>query len=73
MEATAEVTGRSLKAGLKWAGKIRARAVVILGERELSEGTAVLRHLDRGEQETVTLDLIFDRLMEQARETTRED
>ncbi len=56
LTAPAEVTGRSLKAGLKWASKIGARAVVILGERELTEGKAIVRDLDRGEQETVALD-----------------
>jgi histidyl-tRNA synthetase len=50
-----EVTGRSLKAGLKWASKIDASVALILGERELSEGVAVVRDLRRGEQETVEL------------------
>jgi histidyl-tRNA synthetase len=56
LSAPAEVTGRSLKAGLKWAGKIGARAVVILGESEIADGTAVVRDLERGEQESVRLD-----------------
>jgi histidyl-tRNA synthetase len=64
VEAAAEVTGRSLKAGLKWAGKIEARWAVILGERELAAGAAVVRDLDRGEQEEVPLDAIVDRLAE---------
>jgi histidyl-tRNA synthetase len=53
--APTEVTGRSLKAGLKWAGKLEARAAVILGEDEISEGTAIVRDLERGEQEKVAL------------------
>jgi histidyl-tRNA synthetase len=48
-----EVTGRSLKAGLKWASKIDAAVALILGERELAEGVVVIRDLVRGEQETV--------------------
>jgi len=56
LTAPAEVTGRSLKASLKWAAKIGARAAVILGERELTERKAIVRDLDRGEQETVALD-----------------
>jgi histidyl-tRNA synthetase len=36
ISAHTEVTGRSLKAGLKWAGKIEARAAVILGNRARS-------------------------------------
>jgi histidyl-tRNA synthetase len=54
--AHAEVTGRSLKAGLKWAGKIEARAAVILGESEIAEQTAIVRDLEKGEQETLALD-----------------
>lgn len=54
--APAEVTGRSLKAGLKWAGKIGARVVLILGENEISERTVIVRDLERGEQEVVELD-----------------
>ena len=50
-----EVTGRSLKAGLKWAGKLGARAAVILGADELAAGEATLRDLDRGRQERVPL------------------
>jgi histidyl-tRNA synthetase len=54
--APTEVTGRSLKAGLKWAGKIGARAAVIVGESELADGAVIVRDLDRGEQETVKLE-----------------
>jgi histidyl-tRNA synthetase len=54
LTAPAEVTGRSLKAGLKWATKIGARAAVILGEQELAEGVAIVRDLVNGEQETVS-------------------
>jgi len=54
--APTEVTGRSLKAGLKWAGKIGARAAVIVGESELADGAVIVRDLDRGKQETVKLE-----------------
>jgi len=54
--AHTEVTGRSLKAGMKWAGKIGARAVVILGEDELANNTVVIRDLGRSEQESVAMD-----------------
>jgi len=53
--APLEVTGRSLKAGLKWATKIGARAAVLIGEDELEAGAAIVRDLDRGEQEQVKL------------------
>ncbi len=60
LTAPAEVTGRSLKAGFKWAGKIGARAVVILGESEIAAGTAIVRDLEKGEQETLRLDEVAD-------------
>ena len=72
VHAQAEVTGRSLKAGLKWAGKISAWAAVIIGERERADGSAVVRRLDRGEQDTVALEGLTDRLEQMAREMTRE-
>jgi histidyl-tRNA synthetase len=61
--AHTEVTGRSLKAGLKWAGKIDAAAAVIVGERELAAEQAVVRDLDRGEQESVPLAEVPEYLM----------
>jgi histidyl-tRNA synthetase len=61
--AHTEVTGRSLKAGLKWAGKIGAAAAVIVGERELALGELVVRDLDRGEQENVALSDVPEYLM----------
>jgi len=53
ISAHTEITGRSLKAGLKWAAKIEARAAVILGESEISENTAIVRDLEKSEQVTV--------------------
>ena len=58
--AHTEVTGRSLKAGMKWAGKIGARAVVILGEDEIAHKTAIVRDLERSEQETVAVDQLLE-------------
>ena len=58
--AHAEVTGRSLKAGLKWAGKLGARAVVIVGGDELAKGAVVVRDLDRGEQRAVPIAEVAD-------------
>jgi histidyl-tRNA synthetase len=51
--APTEVTGRSLKAGLKWATKIGASVAIIVGEREVETRTAVVRDLERGEQAEV--------------------
>jgi histidyl-tRNA synthetase len=62
--AHTEVTGRSLKAGLKWAAKIEARAAVILGKSEISEGTAIVRDLRKSEQKSVALDELLDSVVQ---------
>ncbi len=59
-----EVTGRSLKAGLKWSGKMDADVAVILGEQELAEGAALIRDLRRGEQEVTARDRVVTRVVE---------
>jgi len=56
------VTGRSLRAALKWATKIGARAAVIVGPDELAAGEVTVRDLDRGEQERVPLADVAARL-----------
>jgi histidyl-tRNA synthetase len=53
--AQTEVSGRSLKAGLKWAGKLGASVAILVGGSELAEGAVVVRDLDRGEQLAVPL------------------
>ncbi|MCD4751168.1 MAG: histidine--tRNA ligase [Thermoanaerobaculales bacterium] len=62
LNAPTEVTGRSLKAGLKWANKIGAAAALILGESELADGMVLVRDLKRGEQEPVSRDLVVERV-----------
>ncbi len=59
-----EVTGRSLKASLKWASKMAAAAAVIVGESELDRGLAVVRDLGRGDQEEVPLANVARRVAE---------
>ncbi len=60
--AQVEVTGRSLRAALKWATKIGARAAVIVGPDELAAGEVTVRDLDRSEQERVPLADVAARL-----------
>lgn len=50
-----EVTGRSLRAGLKRAAKEGFTAVAILGEEELAAGEVTVRELASGEQRRVGL------------------
>lgn len=61
-QAKAEVTGRSMKASLKWAGKIGADVALILGEAELEANCVVLRDLRQGEQESVPRGEMLSRL-----------
>ena len=44
-----------MKKRLKRADKSNARAAVILGEDELKDGNVVLRDLDSGEQDIISL------------------
>ena len=47
--------GRSVKAQMKFADKVAARCVMVLGDSELAEGKAVLKNMASGEQRTVSL------------------
>lgn len=47
--------GRSLKAQLKQANKLRARFALIVGENELQEGKGLLRNMETGEQQPLPL------------------
>ena len=54
--------GRSMKAQMKAAGRSGARVAVIVGEQELAEGTATVRDLRLGEQQTVPRDELVARV-----------
>ena len=47
--------GRSMKAQMKYAGKIGAKTVVIIGDDEIEKGVAVVRDMTRSEEKTVSL------------------
>lgn len=47
---------RSLKAQMRYAGKLQAHTVVIVGEDEISKGTAVVRNMHTGEQSEIRID-----------------
>jgi len=53
--AEKDYLGRSLKAQMKYAGKLEARLVIILGEEEVARGVAVVRDMQAGEQQEVSL------------------
>jgi histidyl-tRNA synthetase len=58
-----EYTGKSLKAQLRRADKLKTRRVLILGEDELARGVAQLRLMDESLQEEVSLDGLETRLL----------
>jgi len=58
-----EYTGKSLKAQLRRADKMKTRRVLILGEDELERGVAQLRNMDESSQEEVDLDGLESRLL----------
>lgn len=51
--ADKDYLNRSMKAQMKYAGKIGARYVVITGEEELEKDVVTIRDMDAGKQETV--------------------
>jgi len=51
-----EYTGKSLKAQLRRADKIKAKRVLIIGEDELQRGMSQLRYMDESRQEEIELD-----------------
>lgn len=58
-----EYTGKSLKAQLRRADKLKTRRVLILGEDELERGVAQLRNMDESSQEEVSLKGLESRLL----------
>ncbi|MGE5483928.1 MAG: histidine--tRNA ligase [Ignavibacteriales bacterium] len=66
LTADMDYMGRSLKAQMKYAGKLEARYVVFLGDEEISRGRGTVRCMDTGEQWDVDLAGLVDWLGERA-------
>lgn len=56
ISAQCDLMGRSLKAQMKYANKLKARYVVVIGEDELQRGEGLLKSMDTGETTPVRLD-----------------
>ena len=56
-------TGRSMKAQFKYADKIKAPYVVIIGGDELEKGVVMFRDMKTGQQEEIDLDKIKEHLI----------
>jgi histidyl-tRNA synthetase len=63
--AEMEYTGKSLKAQLRRADKLKTRRVLILGEDELARGVAQLRYMDKSFQEEVALEGLETHLLDE--------
>jgi len=55
VKADCDHMGRSLKAQLKFAGKLGAKYVVIIGDDELAKGECVVRDMKKSEEKTVSI------------------
>jgi len=64
-----DVMERSLKAQMKYADRIGSRFVVVIGENELENGTAVLRNMVDSSQEDVKFEDLKDKLAKLLSET----
>lgn len=62
INAEGDLIGRSLKAQMKYADKINATYVVVIGDNEIETNKAVLKNMKTGEQKDVSLDSILTRL-----------
>lgn len=60
--ADMDYLGRSLKAQMKYAGKLGVRFALILGESELERGCVILRDMQAGHQRELPLDGLVDTL-----------
>lgn len=64
VKAEMEGSGKSMKSQMKYANKINAKYVIIIGDNELAEGKVILKYMDTSEQETVSLTEITNRITE---------
>ncbi|MFD2169250.1 histidine--tRNA ligase [Tumebacillus lipolyticus] len=58
--ADKDYLGKSMKAQMKAADRLKARQVVILGDDELAQGVANLKDMETGEQTTVALSELIE-------------
>lgn len=63
-KAECDLIGRGLKPQMRYADKIKARFVVVLGDNELESGNINLKNMTTGEQIPTTLDELADKLSE---------
>ena len=64
VKAEMEGSGKSMKSQMKYANKINAKYVIIIGDNELAEGKVILKYMDTSKQEIVSLAEITNRITE---------
>ncbi|MEA4847725.1 MAG: histidine--tRNA ligase [Clostridiaceae bacterium] len=64
IKAEKDYMGRSLKAQMKYANKINARYVVVLGEEEVKSGRIKVKDMNSGSEEEISLDALTDYMKE---------
>ncbi|MCF0155553.1 MAG: histidine--tRNA ligase [Veillonella sp.] len=55
-------SGKSFKAQMKYADKIAAKYVIILGDDELAKNEAIVKVMETGDQESVSMDSVVDHI-----------
>ena len=53
--AESDIVGRSIKAQMKYADKIKAKFTLVLGDEELDNGKAFIKNMENGEKTEITL------------------
>ena len=61
--AEMDLSDKSLKSQMKRADRLGAKQVLIVGDKELDEGAAILRNMETKEQESVPLDNLVENLI----------
>lgn len=60
LTAESTLTDRSIKAQFKYANKMHARFVLVLGERERMNGTVVIKNMENGEEVVARRERVLD-------------
>lgn len=61
--ALCDISGRSLKAQMKYADKIKAKYTVVLGDDELTSGRCNIKLMETGETQNIEINGIYDFLI----------
>ena len=51
-----DIAGRGLKAQMKYANKINAKKMIVLGDNEVNSGTATIKNMFTGEENLIYID-----------------